>query len=130
MGNFRFMMFYHGTTKKNWTKIQEDGFLWGKPPYNETWGTRKEYEEVLSREDAYRYTYLTPDLEIAESMGSKEVILEVEYDPVGNKIDGKTIDNYAFGPDPGQIVKPGDHCWQFSVFILISLDNVKVFKEK
>jgi hypothetical protein len=56
-------------------------------------------------------------------MGSKEVILEVEYEPVG--VDGRGIDNYAFGPAPGQKVEPGDHCWQFSVFIPISLEKVR-----
>ena len=115
------MKFYHGTTKENWKKIQKEGVLWGGYSYHKTGG-----------KEGYRYTYLTPDLEIAGSMGSKEVILEVEYEPigVGNKIDGKAIDNYAFGPDPGQIVKPGDHCWQFSVFIPIDLEKVRVYMEK
>ena len=82
--------------------------------------------------EPYRYTYLTPDLDVAEGYGSKEVILEVEYEPVGvgNKVDGKTIDNYAFGPEPGQIVKPGDHCWQFSVFIPIPIEKVRVFRSE
>ena len=114
------MKFYHGTTKKNWKKIQKEGVLWG-------------YRDGIEGPTLdYRYTYLTPDLEVAEEQGSKEVILEVEYDPigVGNKVNGKTIDNYAFGPEPGQIVKPGDHCWQFSVFVPIDLKYVKIFKEK
>jgi len=120
------MNFYHGTTKENWKKIQKEGVLWGKPSWNETW--RNEEGEKL---EPYRYTYLTPDLDVATTHGSKEVILEVEYNPVGvgNKIDGETIDNYAFGPEPGQKVKPGDHCWQFSVFIPIPIKNVKI-KEK
>jgi len=119
------MLFYHGTTKEKWITIQEEGILWGKPGWNESW--RNERGE---RVEPRRYTYLTPDIEVAEKMGSKEVILEVEYEPigVGNKINGKTIDNYAFGPQPGQQVKPGDHCWQFSVFIPIPIEKVRVFK--
>ena len=112
------MKFYHGTTRESWNKIQEEGVLWGYRVYDG--------KPTLG----YRYTYLTPDLEVAEKLGSKEVILEVEYDPigVGNKVNGKTIDNYAFGPDPEQQVKPGDHCWQFSVFVPIGLDKVKRIK--
>lgn len=114
------MKFYHGTNKESWKNIQKEGVLWGKPSWNETWGDRQ----------PYRYTYLTPDLEVAEQYGSEEVILEVEYDPigVGNLVNGKTIDNYAFGPEPGQQVKPGDHCWQFSVFIPISISQVRRIK--
>ena len=117
------MKFYHGTSKDNWKKIQEEGVLWGKPSWNETWRNEKG-----ERVETNRYTYLTPDLDIAEKMGSKEVILEVEYEPlgVGNLVDGKVIDNYAFGPEPGQIVKQGDHCWQFSVFISIPIKDIKV----
>ncbi len=120
------MKFYHGTTENNWKKIQEEGILWGKPGWNETW-RNKEGEKI----ERTRYTYLTPDLYVAETQGSKEVILEVEYEPigVGNKVNGKAIDNYAFGPSPGQVVKPGDHCWQFSVFIPIPIENVQVSKK-
>ena len=97
--------FYHGTTEENWKKIQEEGVLWG-----------------IGR--SYRYTYLTPDLEVAKQQGSKEVILEVDYDPVGvgNFIDGETIDNYGFDPPSGQ------HCWQFSVFVPIPIEKVRVLK--
>ena len=104
------MKFYHGTTEESWKKIQEEGVLWGGDTYHRTGG-----------KEGYRYTYLTPDLDVAENYGSKEVILEVEYEPfgVGNKVDGKTIDNYGFNPPQGQ------HCWQFSVFVPISIDKVK-----
>ncbi len=110
------MKFFHGTTKENWQKIREEGILWGGYTYHETGG-----------KEGYRYTYLTPDLDVALSMGSTEVILEVEYNPmgVGNLVDGETIDNYAFGPNPGQKVEPGDHCWQFSVFVPIDLNKVR-----
>ena len=104
------MKFYHGTTEESWKKIQEEGVLWGGDTYHRTGG-----------KEGYRYTYLTPDLDVAENYGNKEVMLEVEYEPigVGNKIDGKTIDNYGFNPPQGQ------HCWQFSVFVPISIDKVK-----
>lgn len=109
------MKFYHGTTEENWKKIQEEGVLWGGCTYHKTRGKQ-----------GYRYTYLTPHLEVAEQYGNKEVILEVEYEPVGvgNKVKGKTIDNYGFDPPPGQT------CWQFSVFVPIKLEHVKVLDEK
>ena len=123
------MKFFHGTTEENWEKIQKEGVLWGKPSYNETWGAIEDYEKHFREcKNPYRYTYLTPDLDIAHRMGSEEVTLEVEYDPVG--VDGRGIDNYAFGPESGQIVKPGDHCWQFSVFVPIPIKKVKVFSRK
>ncbi len=105
------MKFYHGTTKENWEKIQEEGVLWGKPSWNETWEDR----------EPNRYTYLTPDIEVAEAINS-EVILEVEYDPigVGNKVNGQVMDNYGFNPPQGQT------CWQFSVFIPISIKKIKI----
>jgi len=30
------MKFFHGTSKKNWEKIQKEGILWGKPSWNIT----------------------------------------------------------------------------------------------
>jgi hypothetical protein len=92
------MRFYHGTDEMAWKKIQEEGVLWG----------------VTS---SYRYTYLTPEIGLAKSMGRGKVILEVEYDPVG--VDGRGIDNYGFDPPPDQ------YCWQFSVFVPIPIDKVR-----
>lgn len=86
------MKFYHGTTKEIWELIKEEGVLWGK--------------------HSYRYTYLTPEIEIAKAYGN--VILEIDYDPVG-----KEIDNYGFNPPEGET------CWQFSVFIPIPLQKIK-----
>lgn len=96
------MKFYHGTTKEKWLMIKDEGVLWGK--------------------HSYRYTYLTPDLEMAEKYG--DIVLEVDYNPVGvgNLLNGKTIDNYGFNPPLGQ------YCWQFSVFIPIPIDKCKVIK--
>lgn len=88
------MKAYHGTSEKKWIKIQEDGYLWGIG-------------------DSYRYTYLSPDINIAINFG--DVILEVDYFPTG--IIG--IDNFGFNPPPNQ------YCWQFSVFYPISIKCVK-----
>lgn len=101
------MIFYHGTSKENWDKIQKEGVLWGYNMYKDENG--KEYM-------GYRYTYLTPEIEIAKKYGN--VLLEVEYEPVG--VDGRGIDNYGFDPPEGTT------CWQFSVFIPIGLDKVTV----
>ena len=99
------MKFYHGTSEEKWKKIQEEGVLWGYNIHKNPDGT--EYR-------GYRYTYLTPEIEVANEYG--DVLLEVEYDPVG--IDGRGIDNYGFDPPEGQT------CWQFSVFIPIPIKNV------
>lgn len=105
------MIFYHGTTKENWKKIQEEGVLWGYRVHDGV--------PTLS----YRYTYLSPEIEVAEKYG--DILLEVEYDPVGcDGTKGLGIDNYGFDPPPGQT------CWQFSVFIPIGLKNVKVLGDK
>jgi hypothetical protein len=90
------MIFYHGTSKKNWDKIRDEGILFGIG-------------------NSYRYTYLTPDFDIAKKYGS--VVLQVKYEPIG--IDGNMIDNYGFDPPKGQT------CWQFSVFIPILIKNIK-----
>ena len=90
------MIFYHGTSEENWKKIQREGILFG---------------QGLS----YRFTYLTPLIEMARSYGN--IVLEVEYEPVGV---GSGIDNYGFNPPEGMI------CWQFSVFVPIPLSNVRV----
>lgn len=100
------MKFYHGTTKENWNKILNEGVLWGYNIHKNSDGT--EYM-------GYRYTYLTPDIEIAKQYGS--ILLEVDYEPVG--VDGRGIDNYGFDPPKGMT------CWQFSVFIPITLNKVR-----
>jgi len=101
------MKCYHGTTRENWEKIQKEGVLWG---VTEAYTDGKKHVGP-------RYTYLSPEIEVAEAINS-EVILEVDYKPTGIR----GIDNYGFDPPPGQT------CWQFSVFIPISIDKVKIFK--
>ena len=98
------MIFYHGTTEEKWKLIQEEGVLWGFNVYS------NDCEIYRS----YRYTYLSPLKNVSKVYG--DVLLEVEYDPIG--IDGRGIDNYGFNPPKGQI------CWQFSVFVPISIENV------
>jgi hypothetical protein len=100
---------YHGTSEEVWQEIQEDGQLWGVPPHSK------------GKPGAYRFTYLSPEREVAEEYGP--VVLQVEYDPVGpDGPEGRGIDNFGFNPPPGQT------CWQFSVFVPISLDRVKRIK--
>jgi len=101
------MIFYHGTTKKKWRLIKKEGVLWGYNVHKNLDGTTYK---------GYRYTYLTPDIIIASDYG--DMVLEVEYDPVG--VDGTGTDNYGFDPPEGQI------CWQFSVFIPIPISKVKI----
>ena len=105
------MIFYHGTSEEKWKLIQEEGVLWGYNIYEDENG--KPYK-------SYRYTYLTPDIDVAKRFGN--VLLEVEYEPVG--VDGTKTDNYGFNPPPGM------NCWQFSVFVPIDLKFVKRINQK
>jgi hypothetical protein len=91
------MKFYHGTTYANWRLIKKEGILWGIPSPNVK----------------HRYTYLTPHIEVAKAYG--EIILEIDYNPVG--VDGRGIDNYGFNPPPGET------CWQFSYLFQFHLDE-------
>jgi len=110
------MKCYHGTSIEKWNLIQEDGQLWGYNIYKNPDGS--EYR-------SYRYTYLSPEIKIAEEYG--DVILEIDYEPVG--VDGTETDNFCFDYDiPMDELKKGAYCWQFSVFIPISLDKVKRIK--
>lgn len=100
------MKCYHGTTEENWKKIKKEGILFGGDTYHKTNGN-----------SGYRYTYLTPEYDIAKNFG--EIVLEIEYEPVGV---GSGIDNYGFNPPSSET------CWQFSVFVPISLDSIIVIK--
>jgi len=97
------MKFYHGTSKKAWDSIQREGVLWGGDTWHRTGG-----------KSGYRYTYLTPHIEVAVRYGS--VLLEIDYEPQGV---GSGVDNYGFNPPQGQT------CWQFSVFVPIELSRVR-----
>lgn len=92
------MIFYHGTTKDNWEKIQEEGILFGRRYVLNNDGT-------INREVS-RCTYLAIDLEEAKCYG--EVVLEVEYNPLNSK-----HNNYQEG------------CWQVRVYEAIPLENIK-----
>lgn len=103
--------FYHQTTSERWNEIQEEGILWGRPG---------KWSELT--EDNYRYTYLSPILFFGECPEKFDILLEVDYEPVG--VDGTRTDNFGFNPpkdENGQQL----YCLQFSVFIPISLDRVK-----
>ena len=107
------MKFYHGTSRENWNKILDEGVLWGYRTYKNLDGT--EYNR-------YRYTYLTPNIEIACMYGN--TIIEVQYNPVG--VDGNIIDNYCFEHQiPEEERRNGSKCIQFSVFVPIDLKNIK-----
>lgn len=96
------MIFYHRTTEENWLKIKKEGILWG-----------------IGK--SYRYTYLSPD-DMGDSYG--DVLLEVEYNPVG--IDGSATDNYVFDYQISEKnINNGEYCWQFSVFVPIDIKYVK-----
>lgn len=97
------MIFYHGTSEAAWRAIQTEGALWGGCTYHKTKDPK-----------CYRYTYLTPELEVAQQYGT--VVLEVKWDPEGV---GSGVDNYGFNPPPRET------CWQFSVFVPITLDRVR-----
>lgn len=90
------MIFYHGTTKENWDKIQQEGVLWGRRYFTDK-GVKKEVD---------RCTYLAVDKEEAEQYG--EIVLQVEYDPHSSK-----HNNYIEG------------CWQVRVYEPISIDSIK-----
>lgn len=110
------MKFYHGTSEKKWKKIQKEGILWGYNIHKKTDGTKYR---------GYRYTYLTPFINVASEYG--DVILEVEYNPIG--IDGRGIDNYCFKHEiPKEEYLNSARCWQFSVFVPIEISKVKRVK--
>ena len=97
------MKFYHGTSEEKWKLIQEEGVLWGYRIHDG--------HKTLD----YRYTYLSPHLDVAKEYG--DVILEVEYEPVG--VDGRGIDNYGYYP-----LANDQSVWQFSVFVPIPIEKI------
>ena len=105
------MKCYHGTTTEAWAEIQAEGVLWGGYVYH------KARKAGKVDADAYRYTYLSPEKEVAQEY-AKPILLEVNYTPTGIR----GIDNFGFDPPPGQT------CWQFSVFVPIPLNEVKRIK--
>lgn len=83
------MIFFHGTDEESWDIIQKEGVLFGGTTCRKTNG-----------EKGYRYTYLTPDVDVAKKYG--DVLLEVEHEPVGAGVTlvSKVVDNYGFYPPP------------------------------
>lgn len=95
------MIFYHGTTKKNWKAIQKEKILFGRRFLIDE-KTRKNIREFN------RCTYLAIDKDEARKYG--KVLLQVEYDPF--KKGAKN--NYT------------EDCWQMRVYEPIPLENIKV----
>lgn len=71
ISEYKIGVYYHGTSKENWKRIQDEGILYGV------------------RDGVSRCTYLTPMKEEARHYG--DVLLEIKYKP--NGID----DNYCDG---------------------------------
>lgn len=97
------MIFYHGTSKDNWDKIQEEGILFGRRFIVDDKGN--------PIKECDRCTYLAVYPEEANNYG--DVLLEVEYDL--NKRDSNH-NNFD------------DTCWQLRVYEPISIDKVKRVK--
>ena len=93
------MKFYHGTSKENWKKIQEEGCLWGRRYVLNSDGTVDH--------EVDRCTYLAVDEQEARCYG--EVVLEVDYDPASSK-----HNNYC------------DGCWQVRVYEPIPLNRISL----
>lgn len=91
------MVFYHGTSKENWNKIQKEGILYGRRFVIDDNGN------IIKELD--RCTYLAIDLKEAKCYG--DVVLQVEYNPLSSK-----HNNYKEG------------CWQVRVYEPIPLSNV------
>lgn len=98
------MIFYHGTSKENWSAIQKEGILYGRRYITANNGN------VIKEVD--RCTYLAIDIEEAKYYG--EIVLQVEYDPTIHP----KMNNYI------------DSCWQFRVYEPITIKNIKVIKEQ
>lgn len=94
------MKFYHGTSKENWLKIQEEGVLFGRRYVTDNDGN------IINEVD--RCTYLAKEPEEANNYG--DVLLEVEYEP--SQLDN----NYK------------DGCWQVRVYEPIPIENVMEVK--
>lgn len=82
----------------------------------EVWEKIKKEKILFGVHDNYRYTYLSPSPLIPIEYG--ELLLEVEYVPTGIK----GIDNFGFEPPDGEF------CWQFSVFIPIPIENIRILR--
>ena len=104
------LLCYHGTKDDLWKQIQNEGVLWGRHWYK--------------GKEIYRYTYLSPYIDVAEKYG--DVLLEIRYTPKGvgfrHDVYG-AYDNFGFNP-PSQ----DETCWQFSVFVPIPLRDVTRIK--
>ena len=103
------MIWYHGTSKKNWEAILKEGILFGRRFIIDKDGN------IIK--EVNRCTYLTPDIEEAKQYG--EIILEVKYNPFNEKgeikKDNRKIPLNNYIPD----------CWQMRVYEPILIENIK-----
>jgi hypothetical protein len=67
------MIWYHGTSKECWKKIQAEGVLFGVRGFG-----------------ADRCTYLSTNIQEAQCYG--EIVLQVDYDPFINSKDNNYVD--------------------------------------
>ena len=94
------MVFYHGTSKEDWSVIQKEGILYGRRYIADNDGNNiKEVD---------RCTYLAVDLDEAKCYG--DIILQVEYDPIIHP----NMNNYI------------DGCWQFRVYEPIPISKINI----
>ena len=70
------MKFYHGTSKENWKKIQDEGVIWGR--------------RFAEGKEISRCTYLAVDID--EAMRYGDVVLEVDYNPEANPRENNYIE--------------------------------------
>lgn len=78
-------------------------------------GKRFKKKVICGGKHSYRYTYLSPDIEVAMAINS-EVVLQVHYSVVGDH----KIDNFVLVPPPSQ---PPD---AYSVFQPIDINQCVV----
>lgn len=103
------MVFYHGTTKENWKKIKEEGFLFG----------RRYVVDNENVKEISRCTYLAFDKDEASHYG--DIVLKVNYNPFdenGNirKDENGFLNNYV--PDG----------WQLRIYEPIPISNLTEIK--
>ena len=102
------MIFYHGTSKENWEKIQEEGVLFGR-------------RYIVDNDDniiqeVSRCTYLATEFDEAKQYG--DIVLSVEYEPLDEQGKHKRdkhgpVNNY----DPDG--------WQLRVYEPIPLSSIQ-----
>ena len=92
------MKLYHGTSKKNWEKIKQEGVLWGLRFLSDLDRAKHGWKPPQEIPKRFRMTYFSENIESAWSHGEygNGVVLEIDYEPTGKKrIDYKTHNAYV-----------------------------------